>query len=149
MSSKQILVDYCDTDIAKSLEVIIKSPYKKDFIKLLTPLICENENAVKNLMKIFTGYEFDEPIAIDTAAYIDINNLGWGVDKEQMKLQKLVKDDDTVLVQVTKHNGYHTPFDYIVSYISDISKDPDTGEKILNRKLSSVRKEHLIIFKEF
>jgi len=50
-----IYVDYKDTEVAKSLNTIIDSPYKEDFVKLLTGMLCTNDSALKVFTKIFTG----------------------------------------------------------------------------------------------
>ena len=145
----KIVVDYNDTEIAKGLSSIIKGSYSKEFIKLLTPLICDNEQAVMHFMKIFTGYELEEPIPANTMAYVELPNLGWGVDKETMHSEKLVKEDGTVLVRIDRHIGYHTLHNYEVSYVSKNEVDPITKELKPVRKTTNVMRKDLMLFEEF
>ena len=137
-----IFVEYKDTEIAKSLESIIKSPYKDDFVKLLTPMLCTSEPALKLFTKIFTGNGLEEPIPNNTSVYINIDKLGWGVDVDDVKNTGRVRKDNTILASISKFCGYHTPFQYEISFYC---KKGDELEK----KLTTVKGEDLIIYKEF
>jgi len=140
--SISIYVEYEDTEIAKSLETIIKSPYKKDFVKLLTPMLCTNDTALKAFTKIFTGNSLKDPIPNNTTAYIKLDSFGWGVDVDEIKDTNLVKEDNTVLVTINKFCGYHTPFKYEITYPCKKGDEHCT-------KTTTVKEEDLIIFKEF
>lgn len=41
----RISVTYDETDVAKALEKIIKDPNAAEFVKLLTPMLCQSSNA--------------------------------------------------------------------------------------------------------
>lgn len=140
--SISIYVEYEDSEIAKSLETIIKSPYKKDFVKLLTPMLCTNDTALKVFTKIFTGNGLKDPIPNNTTAYIKLDNFGWGVDLDEIRNRNLVREDDTILVTITKFCGYHTPFQYEITY-------PCVKDGKNSTKTTTVKEQDLIIFKEF
>jgi hypothetical protein len=145
----EIVVDYEESDIGKMLDKILKeSTYKKELLKLLTPLVCQSPEAVKNFIKIHTGITLPEPYKPNTCAYVDIDALGWGADIATMKHHNLIRDDNTVLVSIVKHIGYHLAFDYEVSYVYKKEVD-ETGKEVPVRKQSSVKRKDLMVFKEF
>ena len=112
---------------------------------MLTPLICSESNAVKYFMKIFAGYEFGAVIPEGSLAYIKVKNLGWSADEDELRENGLVREDDTVLVKVIAHLGFHSDYDYEVSFPT---AKADSNNKV-PRKNTAVRGGHLILFKDF
>lgn len=128
----KVSVNYDDTDVAKALSKIIKDPNAKEFIKLLTPMICSSSTAVDHFFKLMIGNELWEPIPTGTLCRLSIDNLGYGVDKELTRKQ-LADMDDKIVVTVKDFRGYHDYSAYSVEYTA-VDKDglPKTDYTYVN-----------------
>ena len=110
-----ISVNYEDSDVAKALESIMKHPKKDEFVKLLTPMICQSSYATNHLFKLLIGNELPEVIPSGTLCKITVNNLGYSSNKELIQ-EKFGDDDGKVTVTIKEFRGYHEYANYNIEY---------------------------------
>ena len=110
-----VSVTYDDSDVAKALEKIVKDPNAKEFVKLLTPMICSNSSAVDYFFKLMLGNKLPEVIPNGTLCKVRVDRLGYGSNKEGIR-ERFADDEDKVIVTVTQFRGYHEYSQYQVSY---------------------------------
>jgi len=111
----RVSVTYEDTDVAKALTKIIKDPNAAEFVKLLTPMICSSSNATNLFFKLMLGSELPEVIPNGTLCKTQINNLGYGSNKEAIKA-KYGDEFGNVVVTVKEFKGYHEYSNYMIDY---------------------------------
>ena len=111
----RISVSYDDSDVAKALGKIIKDPNAEEFVKLLTPMICSNQQGTEHFFKLMLGNKLPELIPDGTLCKISINNLGYGSNREGIR-QKFADEDDKVIVTVKEFRGYHEYSQYHIEY---------------------------------
>jgi hypothetical protein len=102
----KISVTYDDTDVAKALSKIIKDQNSEEFVKLLTPMLCNNSQGVDHFFKLMIGNKLPDIIPNGTLCKMYYGNLGYGVDKEATK-EKFADQDENVTVTVKEFRGYH------------------------------------------
>jgi hypothetical protein len=138
----RVTVNYEDTDVAKSLSKIIKDPNSEEFVKLLTPILCNSSYGVEHFFKLMIGNKLPDIIPIGTLCKMDVLNVGYGMDKELTK-QKFADQDDKIVVSVKEFRGYHEYSPYIVEYTGVVG----TG----TTKLDTVylREDQLEVIEEF
>jgi hypothetical protein len=121
-----ITVTYEDSDISNALRKIIKDPNGEEFVKLLTPLICSNSNAVQYLFKLMIGNKLPEVIPNGSLCKIKVDNLGYGSRKDLIR-EKFADSDDKVVVTVTQFRGHHEYSEYSIEYKNVLENgDPKT-----------------------
>lgn len=116
----KVNVTYDDTDVAKTLSKIIKDSNSEEFVKLLTPMICDNSQGVNHFFKLMIGNKLPEIIPNGTLCKMSVNNLGYGIDKEATR-QKFADMDDKIVVTVKEFRGYHQYSEYVVEYTGVIA----------------------------
>ena len=102
----KVSVNYDDTDVAKALSKIIKDSNAEEFVKLLTPMLCNNSQGVDYFFKLMIGNKLPDIILNGTICKMYYGNLGYGVDKEATK-EKFADQDENVTVTVKEFRGYH------------------------------------------
>lgn len=125
----RISVTYDDSDVAKALEKIVKDPNAKEFVKLLTPMICSNSSAVDYFFKLMLGNKLPEVIPDGTLCKIKVDRLGYGSNKNAIR-ERFADDEDNVIVTVKQFRGYHEYSQYHIAYKNVLdngtTKDDDT-----------------------
>jgi len=124
-----VSVTYDDSDVAKALEKIVKDPNAKEFVKLLTPMICSNSSAVDYFFKLMLGNKLPEVIPDGTLCKIKVDRLGYGSNKNAIR-ERFADDEDNVIVTVKQFRGYHEYSQYHIAYKNVLdngtTKDDDT-----------------------
>ena len=115
-----ISVNYTDTDVAKALAKIVKDSNSEEFVKLLTPMICDSSQGVNHFFKLMLGNKLPDVIPNGTLCKMSVNNLGYGIDKEATR-QKFADMDDKIVVTVKEFRGYHQYSEYVVEYTGVIA----------------------------
>lgn len=115
-----ISVTYDDSDVAKALSKIIKDPNAEEFVKLLTPMICDSSQGVNQFFKLMIGNKLPYVIPNGTYCRISINSIGYGIDKELTR-QKFADADDKIIVTIKEFRGYHQYSEYVVEYTGVIA----------------------------
>jgi hypothetical protein len=110
-----INVNYTDTDLAKALAKIIKDSNSEEFVKLLTPMICDSSQGVNHFFKLMIGNKLPYVIPNGTLCKISINSIGYGIDKEATR-EKFADIDDKIVVTIKEFRGYHQYSEYVVEY---------------------------------
>jgi len=125
----KVSVTYDDSDVAKALEKVIKDPNAKEFVKLLTPMICSNSSAVDYFFKLMLGNKLPEVIPDGTLCKIKVDRLGYGSNKNAIR-ERFADEEDNVIVTVKQFRGYHEYSQYHIAYKNVLdngtTKDDDT-----------------------
>jgi hypothetical protein len=111
----KVSVTYDDSDVARALEKVIKDPNAKEFVKLLTPMICSNSAAVDYFFKLMLGNKLPEVIPDGTLCKIKVDRLGYGSNKNAIR-ERFADDEDNVIVTVKQFRGYHEYSQYHIAY---------------------------------
>jgi hypothetical protein len=138
----RISVTYEDSDVAKALSKIIKDPNAKEFIKLLTPMICTSQQGSEHFFKLMLGNELPDIIPTGTLCKIHINQLGYGSNKQAIK-EQFADDDENIVVTVKEFRGYHEYSQYHIEY-NNILEDGS-----LKKDSTYVQRKELEIIEEF
>lgn len=131
----KISVSYDDTDVANVLRRIISDPNAEEFVKLLTPMICQNSPGVDLLFKLMIGATLPKVIPDGTICRLSVNDLGYNSNKDAIR-KKFADKDDKIVVRVKQFRGYHEYTNYVVEYQNINSKnvvETDTTYVSLNR----------------
>ena len=110
-----VSVTYDESDVAKALEKVIKDPNAKEFVKLLTPMICSNSSAVDYFFKLMIGNKLPEVIPDGTMCKVRVDRLGYGSNKDMIR-QVFADEEDKVIVTVKQFRGYHEYSQYHIAY---------------------------------
>lgn len=113
----RVSVTYDETDVATALEKIIKDSNSKEFVKLLTPMLCSSSQATNHFFKLMLGAKLPEVIPMGTLCKMHINNLGYGSNKDNIKA-KYGDEFGNIVVTVGEFKGYHDYSNYQVYYIN-------------------------------
>lgn len=117
----RISVDYEETDIAKMLGDMIKHKNKDEFVKLITPMICESSNACTLFFKLLIdGNKLPKTIDTGTMCKVSIDQLGYSANKDEIR-EKFADEDDKIIVTVKRFKGYHSYSGYEVEYTNLLS----------------------------
>ncbi len=138
----RISVTYEDSDVAKALSKIIKDPNAKEFVKLLTPMICTSQQGSEHFFKLMLGNELPDIIPTGTLCKIHINQLGYGSNKQAIK-EQFADDDENIVVTVKEFRGYHEYSQYHIEY-SNILEDGT-----IKKDSNYVQRKELEIIEEF
>lgn len=136
-----VSVTYDETDVARVLENIIQGPNASEFVKLLTPMICQSSNATKWFFKLIIGNKLPEIIPNGTLCKIQINNLGYSSNKVNIR-NKYGDENSCVIVSVRDFMGYHEYSNYKI----DFTNVDDNGND--SRDYTSVQADHLEVIEE-
>ena len=112
-----VSVNYEDSDVAKALESIIKHPNGKEFVKLLTPMLCSSSQGIQHFFKLMIGCKLPEVIPNGTLCYMPINQISYSANKDLIGNSDLCIDDN-IIVSIQSFRGYHEYSDYMVEYTS-------------------------------
>jgi len=112
---KNIGVTYDESDVAKALENIIEHHNWKEFVKLLTPMLCQSNNASTWFFKLMLGKELPAVIPEGTLCKTSVNNLGYGSNKDFIQ-HKYGDANGDVIVTVGEFKGYHDYSNYQIFF---------------------------------
>lgn len=122
-----VSVTYEDSDVAKALDLIIKHPNKDEFVKLLTPMLCSSHPASEYFFKLLLGNLLPEVIPNGTLCKIEVNQLGYGSNKEALA-EQFADEDNKVVVTVKEFRGYHEYSQYQIEYTNILDDNLTTGK---------------------
>ena len=122
----RISVTYEDSDVAKALAKIVKDPNAKEFVKLITPMICTSQHASEYFFKLMLGNKLPEIIPNGTLCRVSVANLGYGSNKQAIQ-EKFADALGNVIVTVKDFRGYHEYSQYHIEYTDVL--DNDTTKK--------------------
>lgn len=111
-----VSVTYEDSDIALALENIIEHHNHKEFVKLLTPLLCQNSQATTWFFKLMLGNKLPEVIPNGSLCRISVQNLDYNANKSGLMKTHLVDEEDKVIARVKEFRGWHEHSNYVVRY---------------------------------
>ena len=113
-------IQFDETDVAKIFEKIITGDNKEEMIKLLTPIICEDNNSVELLTKVFIGHPLPKVIPEGSFCHVNYDNLGYiSNNKQQLYLDN--RDENNMLVgKVGEFRGYHKDMYKVTFRLSDL-----------------------------
>jgi hypothetical protein len=123
-----ISVNYEDSDVAKALESIIKHPNSAEFVKLLTPMLCDSSKAIQHFFKLMIGGKLPEVLEKGTLCYMPINQVGYSANKVLIAESDLCVNN-TIIVSIQDFRGYHDYSTYSVEYtniLEDGTRKKDT-----------------------
>jgi hypothetical protein len=120
----RVNVTYDETDVAIALEKIIKDSNSKEFIKLITPMLCQSSQATNHFFKLMLGNKLPDVIPVGTLCKTHINHLGYGSNKEAIR-DKYGDQDGNVIVKVAEFKGYHDYSNYMIYYTNVDDKGND------------------------
>jgi len=123
----RVSVSYDDSDVAKALSKIIKDDKKDEFVKLLTPMICQSSPASTYFFKIMLGNDLPKVIPNGTLCKLSINELGYNANKPNIK-KKYADEHGNVVVTVKEFTGYHEYSNYQVYYTNVDDNGNDTKD---------------------
>jgi hypothetical protein len=137
----KIHVAYDETDVAKALTKIIKDSNSEEFVKLLTPMLCQSTNAANWFFKLMIGNKLPDVIPTGTLCKISVNNLGYSCNKDAIRA-KYGDENGNVVVTVKEFRGHH---DYSSYYVQYTSVDVSGNDKI---DTTMVQGDELEVIKE-
>jgi hypothetical protein len=120
----KVAVTYDDSDIAIALQKIIKDSNSAEFVKLLTPMLCQSSNASTWFFKLMLGNKLPDIIPIGTLCKINVNSLGYGANKAAL-LSIYADEQDRIVATVKEFKGFHDYSEYSISYINIDQNDKD------------------------
>lgn len=110
-----VSVSYDESDVAIALGKIIKDSNNAEFVKLLTPMLCQSNNASTWFFKLMLGNKLPDIIPAGTLCKTSVNNLGYGSNRDHIK-NKYGDQDGNVVVKVGEFKGYHDYSNYLIHY---------------------------------
>ena len=122
-----VSITYEDSDVAKALSLIIKHQNKDEFVKLLTPMLCSSHPASEYFFKLLIGNLLPEVIPNGTLCKIEVNQLGYGSNKEALA-EQFADEDNKVVVTVKEFRGYHEYSQYQIEYTNILDDNLTTGK---------------------
>tara|TARA_R110002126_G_scaffold115030_1_gene253762 strand:- start:1953 stop:2378 length:426 start_codon:yes stop_codon:yes gene_type:complete len=111
-----VQVTYDDSDVAKALESIIENHNHKEFVRLLTPLLCQNSQATTWFFKLMLGNKLPEVIPNGTLCRVLVQDLDYNANKSALLKTHLVDNEDKVIAKVKEFRGWHEHSNYVVRY---------------------------------
>ena len=110
-----VSVTYDDSDVATALDSIMDHHNAKEFVKLLTPMLCQSSQATTLFFKLILGNKLPEVIPAGTLCKTSVNNLGYGSNKDFIQ-HKYGDANGDVIVTVGEFKGYHDYSNYQIFY---------------------------------
>jgi hypothetical protein len=124
----RISVDYDETDVAKMLGDMIKHKNKDEFVKLITPMICESSNACTLFFKLLIdGNKLPKTIDNRSMCKTSVDQLGYQANKDDIR-EKFADEDDKIIVTVKRFKGYHSYSAYEVEFTNLLSDGTQTKD---------------------
>lgn len=117
-----VSVTYEDSDVAIALENIIEHHNHKEFVKLLTPLLCQNSQATTWFFKLMLGNKLPEVIPNGSLCRISVQDLDYNANRSGILKSHLVDDQNKVIGRVKEFRGWHEHSNYVIRY-SNIHQD--------------------------
>jgi hypothetical protein len=111
-----VSVTYDDSDVAHALRKIIKDENSEEFVKLLTPFLCQNSQATTWFFKLMLGNKLPEVIPNGTLCRILVQDLDYNANRSALLRSNLVDDNDKVIARVHEFRGWHEHSNYVISY---------------------------------
>jgi hypothetical protein len=111
-----VSVSYEESDVAKALDSIMEHHNTKEFVKLLTPLLCQNSQATTWFFKLLLGNKLPEVIPNGTLCKISVHHLDYNANKSALLKTDLVDKQDNVIVRVHEFRGWHEHSNYVIKY---------------------------------
>ena len=111
-----VSVTYDDSDVAKALESIIENHNHKEFVKLLTPLLCQNNQATTWFFKLMLGKKLPEIIPNGSLCKMLVKDLDYNANKNTLMNTHLMDNECKVIVRVKEFRGWHEHHNYVVRY---------------------------------
>ena len=111
----KVSVNYDDTDVAKALSKIIKDSNAEEFVKLLTPMLCNTSQGVDYFFKLMIGNKLPALMPNGTLCKIAVDNLGYGPNKQAIT-DKFADQDGRVVVTIKEFRGYHEYSQYSIEF---------------------------------
>ena len=111
-----VSVTYDDSDVAHALRKIIKDENSEEFVKLLTPFLCQNSQATTWFFKLMLGNKLPEVIPNGTLCRILVQDLDYNANKSALLRSNLVDDNDKVIARVHEFRGWHEHSNYVIKY---------------------------------
>ena len=111
-----VSVSYEESDVAKALDSIMEHHNTKEFVKLLTPLLCQNSQATKWFFKLLLGNKLPEVIPNGTLCRILVQDLDYNANRSALLRSNLVDDNDKVIARVHEFRGWHEHSNYVIKY---------------------------------
>ena len=110
-----IQVTYEDSDVSTALKRIIKDPNAEEFVKLLTPMLCQSSYATAYFFKLMIGGSLPDVIADHTICKTRVENLGYSSNKDLIR-SRFADSEDKVAVIIKAFRGYHEYSQYAIEY---------------------------------
>ena len=122
-----ISVTYDDSDVATALDSIMDHHNAKEFVKLLTPMLCQSSQASTWFFKLMLGNKLPEIIPVGTLCRINVNSLGYGANTTAL-LSIYADERDRIVATVKEFKGFHDYSEYTISYINIDQNDKDVQD---------------------
>lgn len=114
-------IQFDETDVAKILDKVIIGDNREEMIKLLTPIICEDNNSVELLTKVYIGHPLPKVIPEGSFCHINYDNLGY-ISNNKQQLYQDNRDENNMLVgKVGEFRGYHKDMYRVIFRLTDQS----------------------------
>lgn len=111
-----VQVTYDDSDVAIALSKIIKDENGDELVKLLTPFLCSNNQAISYFFKVMNGRKLPEIVPNGSLCRVLVKNLDYNANKSALFKSDLVDDQERVIVRVKEFRGWHEYSNYMVTY---------------------------------
>jgi hypothetical protein len=135
-------IQFDETDVAKILEKVITGDNKGEMIKLLTPIICEDNNSVELLTKVYIGHSLPKIIPEDSFCHVSYDKIGY-ISQNKVGLYESNRDENNMLVGVVgEFRGYHKDLYKVTFKLKD-----DSGNIV--EDYSYIRTCDIEVIKEF
>jgi hypothetical protein len=135
-------IEFDETDVAKILEKIITGDNKKEMIKLLTPIICEDNNSVELLAKLFIGHSLPKLIPEGSFCHINYDNIGYMSQNKAQLYQDNCDENNMLVGMVGDYRGYHKDMYRVTFKLKD-----DNGN--VTEDYCYIRSYNIEVIKEF
>ena len=122
-----VSVTYDDSDVATALDSIMDHHNTKEFVKLLTPMLCQSSQATTLFFKLILGNKLPDIIPMGTLCKTHVSNLCYGSNKDNIKA-KYGDEYGNVVVTVDEFKGYHDYSNYKIHYTNVDDKGNDNKD---------------------
>jgi hypothetical protein len=117
MSDRTSYVKYDEQIFSILLQRLLQdTSYEKDqLVKMITPIIYENETLCRKILDLAIGNTIPEPLPVGTYVKIDMEKVGWLSANEKTILQDNTTND-VIMGTVLGFKGYHSYTPYIIGF---------------------------------
>jgi hypothetical protein len=103
------------------LDKVIIGDNREEMIKLLTPIICEDNNSVELLTKVYIGHPLPKVIPEGSFCHVNYDDLGY-ISNNLKQLYMDNRDKNNMLVgKVGDFRGYHKDMYKVTFRLTDIN----------------------------